>query len=518
MVGRLRRTLILILAFAMAGCTLPPRAGIEESYAFPDSVTTVTALGSAATEQAMHHPGTSGIHILADSQKAFAARIQLARGAEQSLDLQYYIWRLDITGSILMNELTKAADRGVRVRLLLDDFETEGLDAQLSRLHRHPNIEVRLFNPFLIREHKWIGFITDLDRANRRMHNKTFTVDGSVAIIGGRNIADSYFGATDDFLFSDLDVLAIGPVVDDVNREFDAYWNSKSAYPVDLIIGSEGEKVAVGEPIEGIAQRRHNEAAAKQYLTATNDSEFFARLVDDKLNLVWAPTKMLSDDPRKGLGEAAPDGRLYPKLENVIQQTNQRLYLVTPYLVPTESGVAVLTELAARGVTIKILTNSLAATDLAVVHAGYVKWRKALLEAGIKLYELRPTEAELTGDTETDSSFTLSAGSSLHAKTTAMDGERLFIGSFNFDPRSANLNTELGFIIESPELAQDLERVFEARVPGRAYEVLLDDQGDLVWIERSGELAVRHHDDPETSWWRRTWVWLLSLLPIDYFL
>ncbi|WP_232221279.1 phospholipase D family protein [Pseudidiomarina salinarum] len=517
MVRRLSGLSALLLALSLAGCELPPRQGIEQSYALPTTITTVTPLGTAAAEQAAEHPGTSGIHILADSRKAFAARVELVQGAERSLDLQYYIWRLDNTGSILTQEMVNAADRGVRVRLLLDDFETTGLDAQLSRLHQHPNIEVRLFNPFVMRSHKWLGFFIDLSRANRRMHNKTFTVDGSVTIIGGRNIADSYFGATDDFLFSDLDVLAIGPVVDDVQQEFDAYWNSESAYPID-IVRSVDNPLAGSEPVEDIVQRyRSNEQAAK-YLEAIEEAQFFEKLVDHKLELTWAPTTMLSDDPRKALGEAPDGGHLYPKLENVILQADQHLYLVTPYLVPTKSGVKVLTQLAERGVDIKILTNSLAATDLAIVHAGYIKWRKELLGAGIKIYELRPTEMQLTDEAEPAGNFSLSAGSSLHAKTTAIDGEQLFIGSFNFDPRSANLNTELGFIIESPELAAALEQTFETRVPARAYELVLDEQGELIWIERSEQQLIRHQTDPETSWWRRTYVWLMSLLPIDYFL
>lgn len=517
MVRRLTGLLALLLTLSLAGCELPLRHGIEQSYALPASLTGTTQLGTATREQAGGHPDESGIHILADSRKAFAARVELAQGAERSLDLQYYIWRLDNTGSILTQELVKAAARGVRVRLLLDDFETTGLDAQLSRLHQHPNIEVRVFNPFVMRSHKWLGFFTDLGRANRRMHHKTFTVDGSVTIIGGRNIADSYFGATDDFLFSDLDVLAIGPVVDDVQQEFDAYWNSESAYPID-IVRSADDPLAGSVPIEDIVQRHRRDEQAGKYLDAIEQAQFFEKLVAHELPLTWAPTLMLSDDPRKGLGEAPDDGYLYPELENVILQADQHLYLVTPYLVPTQSGVEVLTRLAAQGVDIKILTNSLAATDLAVVHAGYIKWRRELLEAGIKLYELRPTELQLMNAVEPEANFSLSAGSSLHAKTTSIDGEQLFIGSFNFDPRSANLNTELGFMISSPELAAALEQGFEARVPERAYELELDEQGNLVWIERRQQQLIRHQTEPETSWWRRTYVWLLSLLPIDYFL
>ncbi|MFC0446114.1 phospholipase D family protein [Pseudidiomarina halophila] len=516
MAKRLRVAILLIVAFALTACQLPPRTAIEESYALSASVTERTTLGAAVSEQAERHPDRSGIHILADSQDAFAARIQLVRGAERSIDLQYYIWRLDSTGSMLTQELVKAAQRGVRVRLLLDDFETTGLDAQLNRLHQHPNIEVRLFNPFVMRSQKWLGFITDLDRANRRMHNKTFTVDNSVTIIGGRNIADPYFGATDDFLFSDLDVLAIGPVVNAVVTDFDDYWNSKSAYPIDLIHPAD-QPPTDSAPIEKIVQQHTSGDDAVNHQTVVDESQFFTRLVAGGLELTWAPTTMLSDDPSKGLGRAAEDEQLYPRLEDIILQSEQRLYLVTPYLIPTASGVEVLKELAAKGVDINILTNSLAATDLAIVYAGYIKWRRELLEAGIKLYELKLSDEQLASDEDAAGSFSLSAGS-LHAKAAAIDGKLLFIGSFNFDPRSANLNTELGFIIASPELTQALEQAFENGVPEGAYRVMLDAEGKLTWVEQTRANPVHYSTDPETSWWQRTYVWFMSLLPIDYFL
>ncbi|MDN7137215.1 phospholipase D family protein [Pseudidiomarina sp. 1APP75-27a] len=514
---RLRIVLSVMATLFLTACQLPPRASIEESYALPTSITKATTLGSAVAEQTAQHPGQSGVHILADSQQAFASRIQLVQGAEQSIDLQYYIWRFDNTGSLLTNELVKAADRGVRVRLLLDDFETTGMDAQLSRLHRHANIEVRLFNPFVMRSQKWFGFITDLDRANRRMHGKTFTVDSSVTITGGRNIADAYFGATDEFIFSDLDVLAIGPVVDDVQQEFDAYWNSKSVYPIDLIYTPD-DPLAGSEPVSAIVRSRSNNEHAGKYKAAATESRFLEKLVRDELELTWASTQMLSDDPRKGLGKARDSAQLYPQLEQAISEAQQSLYLVTPYLIPTASGVEILKTLAARDVDISILTNSLAATDLAIVYAGYGKWRQELLEAGIKLYELRPTDAQLDEEQEPAGSFSLSPGSSLHAKAVAIDGQKLFIGSFNFDPRSANLNTELGFMIESPELARDLGQLFDSRVRKRAYRLTLDEQGDLVWIEHQQEQVLTYNKDPETSWCRRSYVWFMSLLPIDYFL
>ena len=432
---------------------LPSLAGRTSSSAFTD--TGNTRLGRAIGPQAEAHPGLSGIHPLADALEAFAARILLARGAERSIDAQYYIWHGDLTGTLLFGELRAAADRGVRVRLLQDDNSTHGLDQTLAALDSHPNIEVRLFNPFVIRSPRFIGFLTDFSRLNRRMHNKSFTVDNQATIVGGRNIGDEYFGAGDGALFADLDALAVGPVVRDVSADFDLYWASASAYPADRILASSGRERP--HHVEERAARVGQDPEARRYLDAVRDLAIIDQLAEGRLPLDWAPVRMVSDDPAKGLGRAGPGELLISRLDELLERPAERLSLVSGYFVPGRTGLQMFTDLARRGVEVSILTNALEATDVPVVHSGYAKYRKRLLKAGVRLWETRGPvhgtglEREVTGVGSTGSAAS-GSGTALHAKTFSVDGARVFIGSLNFRPRPAPLNTLHRFLIDTPHL------------------------------------------------------------------
>lgn len=522
----LRGLLLSVLALALAGVAvrmLAPLPSLENrSVSRALAETGDTALGQAIAPAVAAAPrGHSGIHPLADPAGAFAARILLARAAERSIDAQYYIWHGDLTGSLLFEELRAAADRGVRVRLLLDDNNTSGLDPVIAALDAHPNIEVRLFNPFPIRRPRLIGFLTDFSRLNRRMHNKSFTVDNQATIVGGRNIGDEYFGAGDGALFADLDVLGVGPVVADVSADFDSYWASLSSYPADRIVPAAGGPAAIASRAADAAR----DPAARPYLDAVRDSPFVRQLVGRTLMMEWAPTRMISDDPAKGLGRAAPEQLLMAKLKDALGEPRRTLGLVSGYFVPAKAGTEAFAALAGSGVQVTVLTNALEATDVPIVHAGYVKWRKRLLQAGVRLYEMQGSASgsetgprrDTTGVGSTGSKLS-GAGSALHAKTFTVDGRRVFIGSFNFDPRSAHLNTELGFVIESPPLAQRMQAAFERSAPARAYEVRLSPEGELYWIERKGEAEIRHATEPGTTRWQRAAVALLSLLPIEWLL
>jgi cardiolipin synthase C len=493
---------------------LPSLAERTASKAFVDTAS--TRLGKAIFPMIEAHPGTAGIYALPNAHDAFAARMLLAAAAERSLDIQYYIWRKDMTGTMLFDALRRAAERGVRVRLLLDDNNTPGLDGTLAALDSHPNIELRLFNPFVIRKPRLIGYLTDFFRLNRRMHNKSFTADNQATIIGGRNIGDEYFDAAAEgsLSFTDLDVVAVGPVVQELSSDFDRYWASGSSYPADrLLPPATPDDLA---QLQQDASRLEHDPAAAEYRQAIERSEFVARLIKGTLEFEWAPTRMVSDDPAKGLGQAGREAHLPQKLREVIGDPTTEFELVSPYFVPTAAGVDVFVAMARRGVEIKILVNSLEATDVVAVHSGYAKRRKPLLEAGITLYEMRL----VSPDTERHRSTGPlgSSASSLHAKTMSVDRSRVFAGSFNFDPRSANLNTELGFVMASPALAAQMANLLETGIPRIAYEVHLSDTGKLYWTEdREGEI-VCHDIEPRTSVWRRSAVWFLSLLPIEWLL
>ncbi|HYQ37919.1 MAG TPA: phospholipase D family protein [Pseudomonas sp.] len=511
------RFLAVCLCFSLlTGCgTLPSLANRDTSTALAEPEAHATTLGRALAPQLAEHPGQAGIYPLADAQAAFAARMRLAQSAERTLDVQYYIWHGDTTGTLLFNALRAAADRGVRVRLLLDDNNTQGLDTTLAALDAHPNIEVRLFNPFAQRSLRALGYLTDFARLNRRMHNKSFTVDNRITIVGGRNIGDEYFGVADGQQFADLDVAAVGPVVGEVSAAFDRYWASESAYPVArLLPPAPPSRLRELDALAAVSLQHPANAAR---VKALRDSTFIRELLGQRLPLEWAPARLLTDDPAKGLGKAAPAGLLANQLEGAIGQPEQYMSLVSPYFVPTADGVEAFGDLRRRGVKVRVLTNSLSATDVAIVHAGYAKRRRAMLESGITLYEMRrnplsphPEHMRIDNIGRFGSS-----GSSLHAKTFTVDRSRVFIGSFNFDPRSARLNTELGLVIDSPPLAQQIATAFREPIPANAYEVRLDEHGDLYWVEQRDGQVLRYYSEPDTSFWLRAEVAFFSLLPIE---
>jgi len=505
-----------------------------------------TRLGRAVIPLARGHPGESGIVPLADGRDAFAARALLAAAADSTLDIQYYIWHGDMSGTLLFEALHRAADRGVRVRLLLDDNNTAGLDTTLAALDSHANIEVRLFNPFVHRRFRYLDYLTDFRRLNRRMHNKSMTADNQVTIVGGRNVGDEYFSAGQAPLFVDLDVLAIGSVVDAVSSDFDRYWASASSYQAERVLGAAPpERIAALESAASLVER---DPAARQYVMALARQPFVRDLLEGTLSFEWAVTAMVSDDPAKGLGAVAREGFLMERLKRTIGIPTSGMELVSPYFVPGPDGVRALAALAGDGVRMTVLTNALEATDVVAVHAGYAKRRKALLRAGIRLFEMKREAAGATtrnraaiagggsgaagsaGSGMAGSAASSTAGgtgssmmrsssaSSLHAKTFSVDRSRIFVGSFNFDPRSARLNTEMGFVIESAELARRLADAFANDIPERAYEVRLTEAGSLEWVERRDGREIVHAKEPGATLWRRVMLAVLSVLPIEWLL
>ena len=509
--------LVALVALAqLQGCApLPPLEDRVSSVRLRD--TDDTSLGRSIAPLARSHAGLSGVLPVLSGRDAFATRVRLADLAERSLDVQYYIWDKDLSGTLLLEALRRAADRGVRVRLLLDDNRTAGLDATLAALAAHSNVEVRLFNPFRTRNWRVLGYLFDFDRLNRRMHNKSFTADNQATVIGGRNVGDEYFGASHDFLFVDLDVLAIGPVVDEVSRDFDRYWASDSAYPAGKLLPPIGAESATA--LEDAAAAAARQPAAVAYTDAVAGSTFVHSLLAKTLTFEWARVEMVSDDPAKGLGLAGPDGLMWARLKRVMKSPERDLKAVSAYFVPGEEGVEFFAAMGAKGVATSILTNSAEATDVLAVHAFYAKRRKALLEEGVKLFELKRVGATPSaGSTPRPGTLFGSSGSSLHAKTFSIDESSIFIGSFNFDPRSDRLNTEMGFVIDSPALARSVSGSFALYLPERAYEVLLAPDGTLRWVEHAGGAELVHDREPGVGFWRGLATYLISLLPIEWLL
>jgi len=503
------------LAALVGGCaTLPPPEGRVASIAIAD--TQGTRLGRAVADGIAGHPGKSGVHAMPDARDAFAARVLLAAAAERTIDAQYYIWHADQVGYLLFEALWNAAERGVRVRVLLDDLNTRGLDPTIAALDAHPNIEVRLYNPLAQRTARVLNFVGDFARVNRRMHNKSFTVDNQVAVVGGRNIGDEYFGAGSSVAFTDLDVLAVGAIVHEVSSEFDLYWNSASAYPAAAFAGPASSDARQSLEARFAATRASGDS--RVYLETVAATPIVRDLVDRRLPLEWTDAKLLHDDPAKTLDTTERrDLLLFPELLASMGRPERSLDLVSPYFVPGDAGTQALVEAAKRGVRVRILTNSLSSSDVSAVHAGYAKRRHDLLRAGVALYELKATRPRSSLDDDA-SGVGSSGAAALHAKTFAVDRSRIFVGSFNLDQRSALLNTEMGAVIRSAALAGKLSEAFDTLVPRVAYEVRLKPDDALEWIERTESGETRYDTEPNSSFalrWRVQW---MSLLPIEWLL
>jgi putative cardiolipin synthase len=516
--GRGRASLRWLLCaglVVLGGCaTLPPPADRVATTAVTE--TAGTRLGRALAPLIAANPGRTGILSMPDPRNAFAARALLAAAAEASIDAQYYVWHGDQVGDLLFQSLWEAAERGVRVRLLLDDLNTKGLDPTIAALDAHPNIEVRLYNPLLERDSRVLNFVGDFARANRRMHNKSFTVDNQATVVGGRNIGNEYFGGGDGLVFADLDVLAVGRAVSDVSKEFDLYWNSASAYPAATFVGH--APAAAASELEARFAANRTDTGSIAYLDAVRTTPLVRNLIERNVGFEWTTAEILHDDPAKTLDTSErTDVLLFPELVRKIGRPTQSLDVVSPYFVPGRTGTEQLATLARSGIAVRVLTNSLAASDVKLVHSGYAKRRRDLLEAGVRLFEIKPDALQQAASAQGKPSVGSSSG--LHAKTLAVDRARIFVGSFNFDPRSARLNTEMGLVIESTAAATDLARFFDIKVPQLAYEVRLAAGGmGLEWVESSPSGDIRHETEPRTSWSTRMAVELLSVLPIEWLL
>ena len=416
--------LCLVSASLLSGCaTLPPldNRGASQAIEAPAG----SSLRAAIDPLAATHPGLSGIRPLRTSPDAFAARIALIDAASSSLDVQYYIWHDDMIGRFMFDALRRAADRGVRVRLLLDDTNTKGLDGTLAVLAAHPNIEVRLFNPFMQRRHRLVGYLTDFSRLNHRMHNKSLTADGVATIIGGRNIANEYFEAGDETGYIDLDVIAVGSVVGEVSQSFDAFWRSNSAYPAEMICGPAGAEDI--ERVAAFADSAKQQPGADRFTAAVRDSALWHDLQARQLSFEWAAARVVSDDPAKGLGKTERKQELLGRLEHALHHRVEReLLIASPYFVPGKRGTGMLRDLATRGASVQVLTNGLEASDVMPVYAHYKSYRTDLLKGGVRLFELKRTASK-----HREGAAGVSHAA-LHGKTFAVDGQQIFVGSFNF--------------------------------------------------------------------------------------
>lgn len=530
MLTQVTKILIISTILLVSACAQLP-VNFEANPSYVITGTKNTQLGKKAKKTLGENTHQSKMLLLSDGVDAYVSRVSLLYAAEKTIDVQYYIWHSDLVGKLLFNDLIAAADRGVRVRVLLDDMpvnkETESL---LYAMDQHKNIEVRLFNPFSTRGFRAADYLINPTRINRRMHNKSFTVDNQFTIVGGRNIGNEYFSAHEDSNFKDIDVLAIGPIVKEIGDQFDLYWNSKVVYPVTAFehnTATQNDLVLLRNNLNEFVKKQEN----SKYHLDIKDSDMYKSIIrgslpENKKSLIFnGEVHIVYDDPLKALNKSEKEVTYLKSLTTpYFEEIHKSLDIISPYFVPGKAGVEYLTELVKKGIRVRVLTNSLSSTDGLMAQSGYSRWRYKLLEGGIELYELK-TEIKI----KTSKSLRRGekAKSGLHAKTYIFDDKKVFIGSFNFDQRSLNINSEVGVIYDAPKMAHLISQsVFDKSINDIAYSVKIADKninigdieiekGDVYWIEIKNNKKIYFEYDPKTSFWRRLGEDFFSIMPIE---
>lgn len=542
------------LCMVLAGCALPAvphlPASIAQTKAAQVARDKVSALSISIDAQNRLHPNLSGYYPIATGANAFASRTLLTAMSHGSIDVSYYIWHNDEAGQLMLKDLYQAAMRGVQVRLLLDDFNNSPeLDQQLLRFAQHENISVRLVNPTPNRHIRALGFLRYPRLLNARMHNKIMTFDDQISIIGGRNIGNEYLNNHQSLQFADLDVLLVGEVVGDISQSFDAYWDAPNAYDIETIVSPDktsarllltqdfiggldlidedyelntvpvDAKTRLFEKLytqETRAQGESHGARLSDYRQAIISSTLIDDLIDQRVPLRWVDMVFFADDPAKLMGA---NTRMLDDLRATVGRPKDEVSIISSYFVPTKKGADELVALARSGVQVRILTNSYDATDVGAVHAGYAPHRLQLLKAGVELYELK--KDAITQDEDNNNRLWRArqkSNTSLHIKAFAIDGHQSFIGSYNLDPRSANINTELGVLIFDERLTQKIHQAFNDDLLDHAYRLGLN--GDhITWTTREDDGVLHIHTvEPHTTAINRAGVSFMSALPIDWLL
>jgi putative cardiolipin synthase len=498
---------ILLLQLAMAGC-------VSMSFDYPKQPTralTDTADTYLAKESATWRDGQlqgNGFYSLSKGKDAFGARLVLMNEAEKSIDAQYFLMKPDNAGLVFTDKLMEAANRGVRVRLLLDDVFTTVNDSYFSYMNAHPNIEVRIFNPISRKGLYWLNYVGHFSLANRRMHNKSFIIDNQVAIVGGRNIAVEYFQLETTGEFIDFDMLTAGPIVKDLSDSFDTYWNNVLAVPMEGISDKPDKKQPeeYAEKVKLLMQ----EAGNSIYADAIN-TELMRQFSADELDPYMAKARVIVDDPGKLTAEISEEHQiLATELAKVLNDATQEIIIFTPYFIPGKSGIDFVRRLRDKGVRIVVVTNSLASNNHTAVHSAYSSYRKDLLEAGVELWEARANAAEITVESH---STTLKNPLTLHTKGVLIDRKQVFVGSLNFDPRSIDINTEMGLLIESQALVSEMVDSVLINIPKLAYRLQLDDNNRISWHATIDGREVVETQEPLTTGWRRFTAWFLKIMP-----
>ncbi len=522
---RFKHTTISVLLCAFMGltaCSTLPKNTLQPiEYAF-DTPTDHTSLANIVLPLREKYPQLTGYHLLADPLEALAARLHLIEKAEKTLDLQYYIWDNDKIGALALDAIIRAADRGVKVRLLIDDNNSKKMQGIYLALDQHANIEVRLFNPYRFRYMRTLDIALDLKRINRRMHNKSFIVDNQLALIGGRNMSNQYYNVSDNYQFSDVDVLLVGSASDEIIHSFDEYWNDDYAYPVVNLVDPNKYKLDFYNLKQQVA--KHSQLSTVQnYLDLAARSDAFEQWLNNDIQLNWVEAIVVKDPPNKIKDLATEDEYLYAQLAEHLQEPSSSVDIISAYFVPQKAGADLLKGLSQDGIQVRVLTNSYKANDVALVHAFYAKYRHDLLKNDVQLYEFlsAPEFAHLNKNTDeiskkSEVSLKGLSRSSLHAKLMALDEKQVFVGSFNFDPRSVKYNSEIGVILNSPSLARAVHQTMDQNLSKYAYKLVLDANDKINWkVKHSNGEVQTFHKEPKIKWWQKAGLKVISWLPIE---
>ncbi len=486
----------------MVGCaSVPLSLPRQASFALVDN--SATEFGQLAKGWGKEHgPDASGFFPLVQGLDALGARLEMANQAQATIDLQYFLMKDDSAGELVSTALWSAAERGVRVRFLLDDVFTTAPDSGLLALDAHPNIEVRLFNPISRRGLYALNFAGHFRRANRRMHNKSFAVDNAIGIVGGRNIADEYFQLKGDADFADFDVLAFGPVIKEVSRSFDSYWNHELAIPIEQLNSS--SKAHSGSKTGPVVRSERVEDSYNRAL----ESDLVRRLASGEQPLFVAESRVIADAPDKLQSSVGVHNMgLATELGSMLIDAEHELIFVSPYYVPGRDGIAFTSEITRKGVRVLMVTNSLASTNHVPVHSAYSTYRRRVIRAGVELYEVRANAGRAAVGKEGPTQLTS------HTKLIVIDRRYLFVGSLNLDPRSIEINAEMGLLIDSPELASLIAEGLARDLPNVAYRVVAEDRRPMEWHGVINGRRVVEHSEPLSSWWRRLKSWFLRIAP-----
>jgi putative cardiolipin synthase len=496
----------VLLASILAACATAP-FDYPKNYSEALVDTDNTSLGKEVAEWTGAHPGQSGFYPLIEGLDALGVRLAMIDAAERTIDAQYFLMKPDSAGRLFAGKLLQAADRGVRVRLLLDDIFTTVDDSALLVLNQHPNVELRLFNPIGRRGIYHLNYLGDFKNANRRMHNKSFTVDNQVSVVGGRNIADEYFELLTDTEFRDFDMFAMGPVAAEVSATFDLFWNHRLAVPMEAF--ESGKELPDLESARANVDKNTIEASRSIYGRAL-DSPLMRDIAQDRVKLFPGESRVITDDPEKLLNKVSAEHKiLVTALAGLIDEATSEVVVITPYFIPGEAGVEFWRTITSRGVRVVIVTNSLASNNHVPVHGGYTRYRGDMIDAGVEMYETR-VDAAKTQQVDSEQVYD---SLTLHTKGIIIDRRYTFVGSLNLDPRSIDINTEAGILIDSAELAGNLLDGFFLNLPQFSYRVTQNEKGKLRWTTIiDGEETVETKE-PQASRWLRFKAFLSKILP-----